>query len=146
MKIFANIIIFLLLIPLFVFANPTFDDYFIDQTMRIDYFHIGDANSELITLDHVYKYGIWAGSQKNLLDPFNQGRYYIKIYDAASGNLIYSKGFDSYFGEYKTSEEAANDIKRTYQESALIPYPKNKIVFAVERRKRDNDLEEIFRI
>lgn len=142
MKIFANIII--LLIPMFVFANPNFDDYFTDQTMRIDYFHIGDANSELITLDHVYKYGIWAGSKKNLLDNFNQGRYYIKIYDTASGTLIYSKGFDSYFGEYKTSGEAAEGIKRTYQESALIPYPKDKIVFAVERRKRDNQLEEIF--
>jgi hypothetical protein len=145
MKIFANIIISLLLIPIFVFADPTFDDYFTDQTMRIDYYHIGDGESEMITLDHVYQYHIWAGSKKNLLDNFNQGRYYIKIYDAASGTLVFSRGFDSYFGEYKTSGEAAEGIKRTYHESALIPYPQNKIIFALERRKRDNQLEEIFR-
>ena len=30
-----------------------FDNYFTDQTMRIDYYHIGDATTETITLDHV---------------------------------------------------------------------------------------------
>ncbi len=35
----------------------------------------------LITLDHIYQYGIWAGSRNNLLDKFDQGRYYVKIYD-----------------------------------------------------------------
>jgi hypothetical protein len=136
-----------LILPSFLGAQsrPAFDDYFIDQTMRIDYYHIGDGESEMITLDHVYQYHIWAGSKKNLLDNFNQGRYYIKIYDAASGTLVFSRGFDSYFGEYKTSGEAAEGIKRTYHESALIPYPQNKIIFALERRKRDNQLEEIFR-
>jgi hypothetical protein len=147
MKLTTLFTAFILILPSFLSAQsrPAFDDYFNDHTMRIDYYHIGDAESEMITLDHVYQYGIWAGSKKNLLENFDQGRYYIKIFDAASGRLIFSKGFDSYFGEYKTSGEAAEGIKRTYHETALIPYPKNNIEFAVERRKRDNQLEEIFR-
>ncbi len=88
-----------------------FDEYFTDQTMRIDYFHIGDAIEEFITIDKVYQYGTWAGSRVNLLDNFNNGRYYVKIYDAESRELIFSKGFDSYFGEYKTSEDAIDRIK-----------------------------------
>jgi hypothetical protein len=133
-------------IPMLVKAQDKvkFDDFFIDKTMRIDYFHIGDNSSEFVTLDKIYCYGIWAGSRKNLIDDFNNGKYYVKIYDLASGRLIFSKGFDSYFGEYKTSDEASKGIKRTYHESALIPYPKNKIKFTLELRDRKNVLSPIF--
>jgi hypothetical protein len=122
-----------------------FDNYFIDKTMRIDCYHIGDSKSEIITLDKIYKYGTWGGSLKNLIDNFNNGKYYFKIYDAATKTLIYSKGFDSYFGEYKTSDEGLKGIKKTYHESAIIPYPKQKIIFAVEMRGKDNSLSEIYR-
>ena len=121
-----------------------FDDFFIDKTMRVDYFHIGDAQTEIITIDQIYKYGIWAGSRVHLIDEFNVGRYYVKIYDKNSEELIYSKGFDSYFGEYQTSSEALDGIKKTYHESALIPYPKVKILFTIERRNKENKLIEFF--
>ncbi|MCX6175056.1 MAG: M64 family metallo-endopeptidase [Ignavibacteriales bacterium] len=138
------------LIVLFLFSvilkaqTINFDDYFTDQTMRIDYFHVGDANSEIVTLDQVYQYGTWAGSLKNLIDNFNNGAYYYKVYDTASGKLIFSRGFDSYFKEYQTSDEASKGIKRTYQESAIIPFPKNKIKFVLEKRDRQNNLNEVF--
>jgi len=126
-------------------AQPViFNDYFTDQTMRIDYFHIGDARSELVTLDQVYQYGTWAGSLKNLIDEINNGAYFYKVYDSASGKLIFSRGFDSYFKEYQTSDEASKGIKRTYQESAIIPYPKNKIKFVLEKQDKQNKLSEIF--
>ena len=122
-----------------------FNKYFIDETMRIDYFHIGDASNEFITLDQIYKYGIWAGSRIHLIDEMNLGRYRVKIYDAASDQVIYSKGFDSYFGEYKTSTEGVEGIKKTFQESAIIPYPINKIIFAMERRDEKQMLFEFYR-
>ena len=130
-----------------IYSQPfeTFDKFFTDKTMRIDYHHIGDAESEFITLDQVYIYGIWAGSRIHLIDEFNVGRYSVKIYDALSGQLIYSKGFDSYFGEYKTSDPALNGVKKTFHESAIIPLPKQKIIFAVEKRDRENKLNEFFR-
>ncbi len=121
-----------------------FKDFFIDQTMRVDYSHTGDAKSELVTLDHIYKYGIWAGSLNNLIDNFNNGAYYYKIYDEATGKLIYSKGFDSYFKEYQTSEDAINGIKKAFQESAIIPFPQKKIKFALEKRDSLNHLSEIY--
>ncbi len=141
--IFLTLIIFLFM-ETFVNAQVNFSNYFMDKTMRIDYFHIGDAKDEIITVDKIYQYGIWAGSTKNLIDNFNNGKYYYKVYDVSSGELIFSKGFNSYFGEYQTSSEAANGIKRTYSESAIIPYPKNKIKFVIERRKQDNELEKFF--
>ena len=137
-----------ILIPLlFVTAQltaQTFSDYFTDRTMRIDYYHTGNSSNELVTIDHIYTYGIWAGSLSNLIDNFNNGAYYYKIYDEQSDSLIYSKGFDSYFKEYQTSDDAMNGIRKTFQETALIPAPKNKIKFTIWKRDEKNNLNQIY--
>lgn len=117
-----------------------FDDYFIDKTMRIDYCHIADAKTDLFTLDQLYVQGIWAGSRINLIDEINIGRYCIQVNDPETGKLLYSRGFDSYCGEYKTTSEAGAGIKRTYYESALIPCPKKKVQFNILTRDRNNKL------
>lgn len=142
----------LLLIPILLLptgleaqTEAGFDRWFRDETMRIDYFHVGNARQETITLDQVYRYGIWAGNPGSRIDPFGSGRYAIKVYDTESGELIFSRGFDSYFGEYRTTDPAIAGIDRTYHESALIPYPQQPIHVAVEKRGRDNQLFELFR-
>lgn len=127
-------------------APADFDSYFVDKTMRIDYFHIGDAKEEFVTLDRVFEGGLWAGSRRNLIDSFDNGRYYVKVFDAESGRLLFSKGFDSYFGEYKTTGAALRGVKRTYHESALIPFPKKKIHFHLEVRDRENVLQPLFSV
>ncbi len=140
-----TIILFLtILMTAMAQQNFNFEDFFIDKTLRIDYHHTGDASMELVTLDQMYQYDIWAGNLKNLVDNFNNGAYYYKIYDAASGKLIYSKGFDSYFKEYQTSDDGINGIKKSYHESAIIPFPKNKVKFSLEKRDKQNKLNEIF--
>jgi len=66
------------------------------------------------------------------------------VSDAASGTLIYSKGFDSYFGEYKTTEPGVNGIQKTFSESLLIPFPKGKIRIEVLLRDRENRPQPVF--
>lgn len=121
-----------------------FNTFFNDKTMRIDYHHTGDAKTEIVSLDQIYVYGLWAGSRIHLIDNFNNGAYYVKIYDSASGKEIYSKGFDSYFKEYQTSEDAANGIIKAYHESGIIPEPKAPIRFTLNKRDRENKLNEIY--
>lgn len=139
--------LFFLLLTTISFSqtSPEFNKYFLDETMRIDYFHIGDATTEMFTIDKIYSYDIWAGSLTNLIDNLNNGKYYCKIYDAATGNLIYSKGFDTFFGEYTSSENGLAGIKKSFHESAIIPFPKSKIIFAIEKRDDLNKMNEIFR-
>jgi hypothetical protein len=124
--------------------GPAFDDWFVDKTMRVDYFHAGNSAEETVALDQVFDQGIWAGSRTHLVDPFNLGRYLVKVYDAASGTLIFSKGFDSYFGEYKTSDPALQGVRRTYHESALFPYPRKPVRFTVEAKDRQNAYKALF--
>lgn len=125
-------------------GGPDFDTYFVDGTMRVDFFHTGHATEDLISLDRVYRQGVWAGSKVNLIDPFNMGRYLVKVYDAATGTLVFSKGFDSYFGEYKTSDAAAQGVRRTYHETALVPIPREPVLFTVEMRDRQNVFRPLF--
>ncbi|MCJ7611787.1 MAG: IgA Peptidase M64 [Candidatus Aminicenantes bacterium] len=125
-------------------AQPDFDRYFVDKTLRVDYFHVGDSRKEIITLDRVYEQGIWAGSRLNLIDPFDNGRYAVKVIDPQTGRLIFCRGFDSYFGEYRTTDEAQKGIQRAFHESALIPCPKSKVQLVLESRDRDNALHPLF--
>lgn len=126
-------------------AHADFDEHFADKTLRIDYHHTGDANTEIVSIDRIYEYGMWAGSLKNLVDDLNYGAYFHKIYDAASGELIYSRGFDSYFKEYQTSSQGQNGVIKAFHESAIIPLPKTKIIFALDKRQKEGNVKEIFR-
>jgi hypothetical protein len=123
-----------------------FDTFFQNKTLRIDYFHVGDAVSENVTIDQLYKQKQWSGSSINLIDSLNYGGYHHKIYDASSGQLIYSKGFDSYFKEYQTSSPAIKGEVKSFHESAMIPMPVNKIIFALDKRDKTGVLNEVFRM
>ena len=109
------------------YTQGRFDTFFLNETLRVDYSHTGNATTEKEEVTVIYRYGIWAGSTVNLLDTLNYGAYYYKVYDKKSGNLIYSKGFDSYFKEYQTSTPAIEGNIKTFYESAMLPFPKNKI-------------------
>lgn len=144
MKILFSIFFVCLLSVAHNAKQYNFSDYFKDAAMRIDYFHIGNAAEEFFTIDKVYKYSVWGRSKINLIDDFNNGRYYLKIYDVDSGELIYSKGFDSYFGEYQTSLPAIQGIRKTFHESAIIPFPIKPVKFVIEKRNLDKELNEIY--
>jgi hypothetical protein len=121
-----------------------FDEHFTDATLRIDTFHAGNAAEEVVTLDQVYRQGIWAGSRTQLIEPFGFGGYLVKVTDPASATLLFSRGYDTYFGEYRTTPAAEKGLRRTYHESVLIPYPRAKVRLAIEARGRDGSLKEIF--
>jgi hypothetical protein len=121
-----------------------FDDHFIQKAMRIDLYQVGDAREEVITIDQIHQEGIWPQSRSGLIDPFGYGRYAVKVYEVASNQLIFSDGFDAMFGEYKTTTPALNGVKRVFQRSVRIPWPKRPVLFVIERRDRQNILHPLF--
>ncbi|MBN2357046.1 hypothetical protein JXO59_13095 [candidate division KSB1 bacterium] len=121
-----------------------FDDYFINQALRIDLYQFGDAREEFATIDQMYREAIWPGNPNHLIDPFNNGSYEVKVYDIASNKLIYSHGFSCIFAEYRTTTPAIEGVKRVYERSVRIPYPKRPVLFVVESRDKKNMLHAIF--
>jgi len=129
-----------LLIPLSLHAQQdvAFADDFVDSTLRVDYYHTGTKTQEFIALDHCYKQGVWAGSTRHLIDRFDLGRYAARMYDTASGRMIFSKSYDGYFGEYRTTAPAKEGIMRTYSESVLLPFPRRPVRVEFAHRDRRN--------
>jgi hypothetical protein len=112
-----------------------FERFFSGKTMRVDYYHTGDASHEVLSLERVVSDGPWAGSRQRLIDDTNFGKYFYNVVDAESGELIYSRGFASLYGEWETTGEA-RQMHRTYHESVRFPWPKNPV--KVVLRKRDD--------
>lgn len=122
-----------------------FEQYFEDVTLRIDYYHTGDATAEAFTLDKIYRQGPWAGNPDNCLQPFEMGLYKVSVLDIASNRVIFTQGFNSIFAEYQTIEPAIQGISRTYHESVLIPCPRKPFILILEKRDRYNLLSLVFR-
>src|SRR5436305_4638460 len=84
-----------------------FDALFLNKTMRVNYFHTGNHAEEIIALHSVVSDGAWPGSRTRLIDTMNLGNYYVEVIDRDTNQPIYSRGFDSVFGEWSTTNEAA---------------------------------------
>lgn len=121
-KIFLPIAMLLFAIQSFA----SFDEWFLNKTLRIDYFHSGNSNSESYSIDQVKAEPFWGGSQVNLIDTFNYGEYYVKAYDKASGTLLYSRGYSTLFAEWQFTAEA-KITSRTFHETVVMPFPKNDV-------------------
>jgi hypothetical protein len=115
--------------------DPEFDRYFKDRTMRVDYYHTGDAAHEVLSLERVVSDGPWAGPRTNLVDDTNFGKYFYEIYDLESGDLLFSRGFASIYGEWETTGEAKS-THQTFHESVRFPWPKRPVKVVI--RKRDD--------
>jgi hypothetical protein len=130
--------------PLLAATPVAFDAHFIDATLRIDTYHTGNAAEEVVTLDRVLRQGIWAGSRTHLVDPFPAGGYRAEVIDPTGGEVLFSKGYDTYFGEYRTTGPATKGVRRTFHESVLIPCPKGKVRFVISSRGRTGSFRQIF--
>ncbi|MCK5878497.1 MAG: peptidase M64 [Holophagae bacterium] len=133
------------LMPARAAGSVDFIRYFEDATLRVDLVHVGDKKTEWFAMDRMFRTAVWAGSPDRLIDTFDIGRYFIKVFDADNGKLIFSRGFNSIFGEYATTKPAAEGIKRAFSETALIPFPKKPVRFTISTRNTDNSLKQIFR-
>lgn len=127
-------IIFLTNLLISVFVLCDFNEFFSDKTLRIDYYHIGDAKEEEITIDKIYIQNFWAGSKKNLIENVNYGKYKIEV--LIEDKLVYSHSYDSIFYEYQTTKKAKDGIKRTFSESVLIPFPKKDFKISIKHKEK----------
>ena len=126
-------------------AADTFAANFADATLRIDLDHTGNADEEIVALERLQLEGPWAGPRLKLVDTLELGRYRARLLDAATGELLWSRGYDAYFGEWKTTTPAGQGVRRTYHESVRCPLPLRAAVLAVDHRGGDNQLREVFR-
>jgi hypothetical protein len=132
------------LLTAFSQVKSSFSRYFIDETMRVDYYHTGTKGQETIGLDKVYEEGSWPGSKVNLIDTLNLGEYLFKVADVGTNSIIYSRGYSSMFNEWQTTDEANSGVYRTFSETVRFPYPTHKVQLTISRRDKQMIFHEIF--
>ncbi len=128
-----------------LYSQVDFDNYFRNGALRIDYFHGGTNNSEFFILDELIEEEYWAGNKKNLLIPFDYGKYQVQVKEINEDITIYSYNYSTLFSEWQTIDEAKN-ISKVFHETVLIPYPKNKVLVEFYSRDSLNKLNLKFKL
>lgn len=138
-------ILLTLVVTVSAYGQIDFEKYFHDKTLRLDYYHAGDAVSDEYFFDELIEEPFWGGSKKKMTDPFEYGKYKFEVYDAEHGELIYSRTYSTLFSEWQTTEEA-KQTRKAFTESVVFPYPKNKCRVVFYSRSKKNELIKKFEI
>src|SRR5262245_15240808 len=118
--------------------------YAAPQTMRLDYFHTGDAKQEIFSFDRVViEPLVWPGDPNKAIDDTNLGRYFFEVRDQATKRVLYSRGFASVYGEWETTDEAQK-LTRSFSESLRFPAPDAPVEIVLKKRDARNDWKEIW--
>lgn len=121
----------------------SFDTYFLDKTMRLDYFHSGNASAEHVAIDQIVSDGPWPGSKSQLLDTLKLGSYWFEVFSSADNHLIFSSGFASVYGEWVTTAEAEKEWG-TFHESLRFPWPKAPVKVILYKRDKQNQWQQVW--
>ena len=116
-----------------------FSDYFEDRTLRTDYLFTGNADKQEVCLDELAEMPGWAGRRHRLDELPLAGNGEITMTDKASGKVIYRTSFSSLFQEWLGEEEATR-VKKGYENSFLLPFPKQPAIVTVSLK---NALQEV---
>jgi hypothetical protein len=110
----------------------------VPPTLRVDIQHSGDAGAEHYALERVVVEPLpWPGNPARPLDDTHRGSQKFEVVDAASGRVLYSRGYSTVFGEWRTTDDAQG-TQRSFQESMRFPMPEGPVLVKVYGRDADN--------
>lgn len=116
----------------------------VPQTMRLDYYHSGTSSQELFSLDKIVIEPLpWPGNTNQNVDKTNLGKYFFEVRDQKTGQVLYSRGFASVYGEWETTDEATK-IARTFHESLRFPAPASQVQIVLKKRDAKNNFVQIW--
>lgn len=116
-------------------AQNEFDTFFVKKSLRIDFALTGNATTQQAAIQQLREEPVWGGPVKNLEDPFNYGGYYVNVYDAESGRKIYSRGFNTLFEEWRTTDQAKSETQ-AWNNSVSVPFPKKPVQIEICARDK----------
>lgn len=125
--------ILLVLLPLLAtsLSGQDFNEYFTDNTLRIDYIFAGDRNSQSIFVDQLYETPRWYGRRNNLNSLPLDGNGQITVMDYETGVVIYRHSFSTLFQEWLSTEESQK-VSKSFENVFLVPFPKSRVSIRVD--------------
>ena len=108
-----------------------FDNYFTDNTLRLDYDFSGDKQTQTISLNELCETKGWAGRRHHLSELPLRGNGQVVMKDVKTGTIIYETSFSSLFQEYLSTKEAEN-LSKSFENTFLVPFPKQEAEIEVK--------------
>jgi len=110
------------------------------RTFRVDYVHSGTASEERFALERLVLEPLpWAGNPDRTVDDTDSGKYLFEVRDRGTGQLLYSRGFSSIYGEWETTAEA-KQVPRAFGESLRFPSPAGPVQIVLKKRDPRSNL------
>lgn len=123
--------------------GQNFNDYFVDKTLRIDYLFTGNAKQQSIVLDGLASLPQWAGRRHHLSEIPLEGNGKVTVREKKSGKIIYRTSFSSLFQEW-IGEGEAQTVTRGYENTFLVPFPKQKVTITAELTNNRHEVAATF--
>lgn len=136
------LILFLLQCNVCLWAQ-SFDEWFQDRTLRLDYTFSGDNRHQHIFLDEMKWSDHWYGRRVNMDSLLLQGNGQLCVKDSKSGRVLYRYSFSTLFQEWQTTEEATR-VQKSFENVFLVPFPKNPVDITVTLTDTHNKVKGHF--
>ena len=117
-------------------AQIKFEDYFTDNTLRLNYIIAGNKDSCEFFFNSFKQQGQWGGRTNKLDTTQNYGEYLLEVYCQKDGKKIYCHQYKTLFQEWQTTPQAAVE-KHAYRECAIMPTPKQKATITISKRNKN---------
>lgn len=115
-------------------------------TVRLDYQHSGNALAEQYAIERVVIEPLpWPGNMGRTLDDSDRGNNRVEVADARTGELLYSRGFSTVFGEWRSTEEALK-LNRAFGESVRFPKPQQPVKVRILKRDERNAFSVVWSV
>lgn len=114
-------------------SAQSFDKYFCDSTLRLDYVFAGDSKQQQLYVDQLSMSPRWYGRRQHLAELPLAGNGSITVRDRQNGTVIYRHSFSTLFQEWLATDEAKQTSK-SFENVFLMPYPKQSVSITVELR------------
>lgn len=142
MKRYTTLIIYLLF-PLAMLAQFNFHDHFEDRTLRFDFMLAGNHTAIRVYPQQMLEEAGWAGPVISPEEDPGYGTYRFQVFDAATGQLIFRKGFATLFQEWQTTAEAKK-MERAFYQAVFMPFPKKLVKLSIEARNWEGTFDEVY--
>ncbi|MDR2233856.1 MAG: IgA Peptidase M64 [Tannerella sp.] len=127
-------------------SQVSYNSYFEQKSLRVDFALSGDAHQQHAALQQLREEPVWGGPVKNLIDPFEYGGYLVKLYDRSTRTLLYSRGFNTLFEEWRTTDGAQHETQ-SWTNSIVLPFPKQPVIFELLAREyADNQFYSLWQM
>ena len=129
MKI-KNLIIAVLTLISAAAEAQSFNDFFTDKTLRVNFILGGNSDNQNIYISNMNSIDGWYGRKNHLAEFPVEGNTLFELKDKKTGKVIYRNSLSTLFQEWQTYPEAKTS-NRSFENVILMPMPKDTATLTI---------------